>query len=137
MKTAARIAAVITASTPGPVVAGGRGESYASISGGGCMSSLGGVSRRTFLTGSGLALFGLTLQGDEQATHPEPIIDIHQHLNYSGRSDASLLTHQRVMGATMTILLPAGRSVKTASPHAGVAKGPEGEALGNGACRQV
>ena len=41
----------------------------------------------------------------------DPIIDIHQHLNYSGRSDDVLLAHQRAMGATTTILLPAGRSV--------------------------
>lgn len=38
----------------------------------------------------------------------EPVIDIHQHTYYSGRSDADLLEHQRKMGATMTVLLPAG-----------------------------
>lgn len=38
----------------------------------------------------------------------EPIIDIHQHTNYSGRSDADLLRHQRTMGITKTVLLPAG-----------------------------
>jgi predicted TIM-barrel fold metal-dependent hydrolase len=38
----------------------------------------------------------------------EPVIDIHQHTNYSGRSDAALVKHQREMGATTTILLPAG-----------------------------
>ena len=41
----------------------------------------------------------------------EPIIDIHQHLGYSGRPDDVLLAHQRALGATTTILLPAGRSV--------------------------
>ncbi len=38
----------------------------------------------------------------------EPIIDIHQHTNYSGRSDAELIAHQRTMGITQTVLLPAG-----------------------------
>jgi predicted TIM-barrel fold metal-dependent hydrolase len=38
----------------------------------------------------------------------EPIIDIHQHTNYSGRSDEELIRHQREMGATTTVLLPAG-----------------------------
>jgi predicted TIM-barrel fold metal-dependent hydrolase len=38
----------------------------------------------------------------------EPVIDIHQHTNYSGRSDAELIAHQRDMGVTVTVLLPAG-----------------------------
>ncbi len=28
----------------------------------------------------------------------EPVIDIHQHTHYSGRSDELLLAHQKVMG---------------------------------------
>lgn len=43
-----------------------------------------------------------------QAADPEPIIDIHQHTNYTGRSDAELIQHQREMGVTKTVLLPAG-----------------------------
>jgi predicted TIM-barrel fold metal-dependent hydrolase len=39
----------------------------------------------------------------------EPIIDIHQHTNYAGRTDAELIAHQRAMGVTHSILLPAGR----------------------------
>lgn len=38
----------------------------------------------------------------------EPIIDIHQHTNYLKRSDAELVAHQRKMGVTRTVLLPAG-----------------------------
>ena len=38
----------------------------------------------------------------------EPLIDIHQHTNYHGRSDEDLIAHQRAMGVTKTILLPAG-----------------------------
>lgn len=38
----------------------------------------------------------------------EPVIDIHQHTNYSGRSDEALIAHQRAMGVTKTVLLPAG-----------------------------
>ena len=37
-----------------------------------------------------------------------PIIDIHQHTNYSGRSNADLVAHQRKMGISKTVLLPAG-----------------------------
>src|SRR5246127_4058520 len=38
----------------------------------------------------------------------EPVIDIHQHTNSSGRTDDELIAHQRTMGITKTVLLPAG-----------------------------
>jgi uncharacterized protein len=38
----------------------------------------------------------------------EPVIDIHQHTNYSGRTDEELIRHQRAMGISRTVLLPAG-----------------------------
>ena len=38
----------------------------------------------------------------------EAIIDVHQHTNYSGRTDDELIAHQRKMGVTKTVLLPAG-----------------------------
>jgi hypothetical protein len=79
------------------------------------------VKRRDLLTRSALALLGATTRGyaasstrsarSGQAAQPasgEPIIDIHQHLGYSGRPDDVLLAHQRAIGATTTILLPAG-----------------------------
>src|SRR5688500_14501239 len=50
----------------------------------------------------------LLCTGAATLTGAEPIIDIHQHTNYSGRSDADLLRHQRTMGITKTVLLPAG-----------------------------
>jgi len=40
---------------------------------------------------------------------PEPVIDIHQHTNYAGRTNEQLVRHQQVMGVTTTVLLPAGR----------------------------
>jgi predicted TIM-barrel fold metal-dependent hydrolase len=45
----------------------------------------------------------------ETAQGIEEVIDIHQHTNYVGRSDADLVKHQRTMGVTTTVLLPAGR----------------------------
>ncbi len=36
------------------------------------------------------------------------VIDFHQHTDYAGRSDTSLVAHQRAMGADLTVLLPAG-----------------------------
>jgi predicted TIM-barrel fold metal-dependent hydrolase len=88
--------------------------------------------RRDFLTVSAMGLLGLAAQASSAA---EPIIDIHQHLGYSGRPDAVLLAHQRAIGATTTILLPAGRPVTSASTHQGASNGLDAQALGNNACR--
>jgi len=57
------------------------------------------ISRRCFLA---------SLASPLVAQSPEPVIDIHQHTNYSGRSDAELIAHQREMGVAKTVLLPAG-----------------------------
>jgi predicted TIM-barrel fold metal-dependent hydrolase len=95
-----------------------------------------GLSRREFLLSSTL-LTAATLAGCQTAPHaagPEPLIDIHQHLGYSGRPDDVLLKHQRAMGVTQTILLPAGRNADTASTHGGVANGLQARCLGNQAC---
>jgi predicted TIM-barrel fold metal-dependent hydrolase len=46
------------------------------------------------------------------------------------------VAHQRAMGVTTTILLPAGRAVNTASTHEGVSNGLQAQCLGNEACRQ-
>jgi predicted TIM-barrel fold metal-dependent hydrolase len=45
-----------------------------------------------------------------------------------------LLAHQRAIGATTTVLLPAGRPAAIASTHNGVANGLQAQALGNDAC---
>ena len=64
----------------------------------------------------------------------EPIIDIHQHVGYSGRPDEVFLGHQRAMGVTTTILLPAGRPVVRPSTHDGKSNGLDAQAGGNEAC---
>ncbi len=100
------------------------------------------VSRRDFLltSAAALATARLGLAADTATAKPEPIIDIHQHTNYGGKRDqnaawkqisparthAELLAHQRAMGATKTILLPAGREVLRDSTHAGRGNGLEG-----------
>ncbi len=93
------------------------------------------VTRRDFLTASGLALAGVALTGcATTSSDAGPIIDIHQHLGYSGRLDVMFVQHQRAMGITKTILLPAGRPLETPSTHEGVANGLQAKALGNQAC---
>lgn len=94
------------------------------------------MQRREFLTASSVALLGLAVQGEAagRAAAAEPVIDIHQHAGYTGRTDEALIAHQRAMGATMTVLLPAGRPVSTASTHEGVSNGLQAQCLGNDAC---
>jgi predicted TIM-barrel fold metal-dependent hydrolase len=94
------------------------------------------VKRREFLTTSALALVGVARHRYAAAQGPaaEPIIDIHQHLGYSGRPDDVLIAHQRAIGVTMTILLPAGRDTTSPSTHNGTANGLQVQAGGNEAC---
>ncbi len=95
------------------------------------------LSRRDFLAASALLALAAAVPGcktGEEGWGTEPIIDIHQHLGYSGRSDEVLLAHQRAMGVTKTILLPAGRPVNTASTHNGFSNGLQAQCLGNEPC---
>jgi len=76
-----------------------------------------------FLAWSALSRTRL-LAGESAAA--EPIIDIHQHVPYSDRPGEALISHQRALGVTTTILLPAGSRFALA---AGVAPYPEAKAL--------
>ncbi len=94
-------------------------------------------SRREFLGASALLALATFVPGCKTAGEGagrEQIIDIHQHLGYSGRSDEDLLAHQRAMGVSKTILLPAGRPAHTPSTHNGVSNGLQAQCLGNAAC---
>jgi len=104
------------------------------------------MTRRKFLATSAIAAAGATVGCHAGPPAPEPIIDIHQHVNYGGkrdkewhqigpaRSDAQLLQHQHNMGVTRTILLPAGRPCIRPSTHDGFSNGLEGTCTGNEAC---
>lgn len=97
------------------------------------------MDRRQFLATTGGALLGVAAHGPRGATAaqpPEPIIDIHQHVGYSGRTDAALLAHQQRMGVTTTVLLPSGRPEQRPSTHDGVANGLQAQAHGNDVCEQ-
>jgi predicted TIM-barrel fold metal-dependent hydrolase len=87
-------------------------------------------TRREFIAAGSafLALSALSrtklIAGESAAS--EPIIDIHQHVPYSDRRGEALISHQRALGITTTILLPAGSRFGLA---AGVAPYPEAKAL--------
>lgn len=117
------------------------------------MASLGRVmnsprplSRREFLISSAAVLAATPLAFAATAPAAEPIIDIHQHTNYGGKRDSGwkqifparsheeLIAHQRGMGITKTILLPAGREVLRDSTHQGRSNGLEGTCTSNDDC---
>ena len=68
------------------------------------MNSL--FSRRDFLVSASAITTASVLT--TEAFAQETIIDIHQHTHYAGRSDEALLAHQKTMGVSKTVLLPAG-----------------------------
>lgn len=78
------------------------------------------TTRRAFLASS---LATAICHAQETTTTAESIIDIHQHTHYHGRLDEHLLAHQKAMGATSTILLPAGTYVQRPSTHNGKSNG--------------
>ena len=86
------------------------------------------ITRRRMLAGTAAVLAGgvalaQASPSTTQTAPAEPIIDIHQHTTYHGRSNAALLHHQKKLGATKTILLPGGTPVTTASTLKGKANG--------------
>ena len=95
------------------------------------------INRRHFIAGTGLLLTGYALNLQGAVAQPsEPIIDIHQHTDYAGRSQDKMLAHQRMMGVTTTILLPGGRPLNYGSTHYGVSNGLQVKAGGNEVCYQ-
>ena len=106
-------------------------------------------SRRRFLKQSTMAGLGITMGSGiakplladspvEDSQRPvgpgDPIIDIHQHIFYDDRTDGQLINHQRTMGVSHTIMLPAGSPVFTQSTHYGRFNGLGGGMGANKAC---
>lgn len=90
------------------------------------------LSRRDFFVTSiagAMAAVSPFVLGAEDAV-AEPIIDIHQHTNYRARTTAELIAHQRAMGVTQTILLPAGSPVSRLSTAEGKHNGLGGVGAG-------
>jgi predicted TIM-barrel fold metal-dependent hydrolase len=96
-------------------------------------------TRREVLAASTAILAGSVLSPadaqETQASYPTgPVIDIHQHTNYSGRTDEQLLRHQKAMGATQTLLMPAGAPLKVPSTHNGKSNGLAAQCGGVDTC---
>src|SRR6266496_6851086 len=97
-----------------------------------CPNRPSALSRREFIGASAALLLAPRLDwADAHAGSTEPIIDIHQHTHYHGRSDEDLIRHQQSMGVTLTMLLPAGSTVDRPSTLNGRANGLEAQCHGN------
>ena len=97
-------------------------------------------SRRQFLAQAGLLAAGALLPDiglGSQLRRSIPVIDIHQHQHYHSWTDEEMIAHQRVMGVSKTILLPAGSPVDMPSTHHGASNGLAAKAGGNQACYEI
>jgi uncharacterized protein len=81
------------------------------------------LPRRVFIQTACAAACAAMLPSAEAA---EQVIDIHQHTHYWGRADADLRQHQRALGVTKTVLLPAGSQY-----------GLEADCYGNDSCLRL
>lgn len=69
------------------------------------------ATRRAFLRHAAVAFGASTLPrllSTAAAAPAEPIIDVHQHVQYSGRPDDVLVRHQRTLGVSTSVLMPSG-----------------------------
>ena len=90
------------------------------------------LSRRRFIGASAALLLAPRVNAaDADAAPTEPIIDIHQHTHYHRRTNQDLIKHQKAMGVTLTVLLPAGSSVVRPSTLDGLANGLQAQCHGN------
>ncbi|MEO6287242.1 MAG: amidohydrolase family protein [Dyadobacter sp.] len=94
------------------------------------------ISRRDFLAGTGAMLLASHIPLLAESAD-EPIIDIHQHTDYAGRTHEHLLAHQRRMGISKTILLPAGTPAFGMSTHQGKTNGLQAKCSGNYVCYAI
>ena len=68
------------------------------------------ITRRHFLAVSGSITVAGSATTQAAPSDAEPIIDIHQHQGYKGRTREQFLAHQRMMGVSTTVILPSARA---------------------------
>lgn len=97
------------------------------------------MQRRQFLKNSVVGTTSLAcaarLPAAEQTD--SPVIDIHQHVNFRDRPDAVLLKHQKEMGISKTILLPAGSPMNRRSTLDGKGNGLAADVFGTEAAASL
>lgn len=104
------------------------------------------LSRRQLLQTGSLAAAASVLSSCDQPNAEElpkkeapfkGIVDVHQHPSYLDRPDAQLIDHQKAMGITKTILLPAASVVDRPSTHNGKSNGLAARISGNESCLEL
>ena len=71
------------------------------------------------------------------ARESDEVIDIHQHVNFSGRSNEDLFAHQDKMGVAHTILLPSASAYSRKSTHNGKSNGLAARIFGTMAAARI
>jgi len=94
------------------------------------------MKRRRFLRSSA-ALLAAPAVFSRANEAKEEIIDIHQHVNYHGRQNAAMISHQRAMGIAKTVLLPSGTELTRGSTHQGKSNGLAARVFGPEAAARV
>lgn len=92
-------------------------------------------TRRAFLGTSLSSLAAGFTQAQNAA--PERVFDIHQHTHYHNREDAHLIAHQKAMGVSQSILLPAGTPMDRPSTHHGKSNGLAAKCFGTDDARRL
>ena len=98
------------------------------------------MKRRHFLEQTALAGIGLahsTALSEEKSFQEKMLIDVHQHINYSGRMNDAFLKHQDAMGIAKTVLLPAGSITQGDSTHKGLSNGLAAKIFGTEAAARL
>ena len=100
------------------------------------------MKRRHFLQGSGIIGLGLghfasSVGQETEAKEKEVLIDVHQHINYSGRTNDDLIKHQETMGIAKSVLLPAGSVTLGATTHEGRSNGLAARIFGTAAAAKL
>lgn len=94
------------------------------------------MNRRQFTKAAGISL--VAAGGAVTVTKSkEEVIDIHQHVNFSGRSNEDLVAHQSAMGVSRTVLLPSGTALARASTRGGEANGLAARIFGTEAAAKL
>ena len=93
------------------------------------------MKRRQFTKAAGLSLLAPTFLRSEEKEGE--VIDIHQHVNFSGRSNEDLLAHQEKMGVSHTVLLPSASAYARKSTHNGKSNGLAARIFGTMAAARI
>lgn len=97
------------------------------------------MNRRQLIKTAGIGTLGAFCPVDSilATASDERIIDIHQHVNFSGRRNPEFIAHQERMGVSRTVLLPSGSEFSSPSTHGGKSNGLAARVFGTEAAARL